>query len=156
MMSRPSTSSRFRLEASASAAADRAEDDRVGRAGERHRRVGDRDLARVIGRPADEPFLDLEPGKAPPIEPGDQPLDLGHDFRADAVAGKEKKLVGCHGPHLLVRVEIPRGLLIGKPPLDKMRPRGRDGGRAGVGRTATVSGMRARANRASRRRRSVN
>ena len=53
---------------------------------------------RIIGAAADEPLLDLETGEAAATKKRHDFFDFGHDFRADAVAGQEKELEGCHGP----------------------------------------------------------
>ena len=50
----------------------------------------------VIGGAADQAALGLEARDALGIEPGDELLDFGHDFRADAVARKQKEFVGGH------------------------------------------------------------
>ena len=68
--------------------ADRAEQDRVGGLRLGHGLVGDRDLVRVVAAAADQPFLGREPGDALVVEESDQLFDLGHDFGADAVAGR--------------------------------------------------------------------
>ena len=51
---------------------------------------------RVVAAAADKPLFDLETGNAVFGIEAEQPLDFGHDFRADAVAGEKKKLVGSH------------------------------------------------------------
>jgi hypothetical protein len=51
----------------------------------------------VIGAAADEALVGLELGDALGVHPGDDLLHLGHDFRADAVAGEIEDVVGCHG-----------------------------------------------------------
>ena len=63
----------------------------------RHGRVGDRDLARVIGGAADQPLLGLEMRDALRVEPVDQALHLRHHFGADAVAGEKQQFMGRHG-----------------------------------------------------------
>ena len=77
-------------------AADRAEHDGVG--GERalHGRVGDGLAMRIVGAAADQVGLGLDRGEAGRVDPGDEALDLGHHLRPDAVAGEQKKLIGCH------------------------------------------------------------
>ena len=76
--------------------ADRAEDHGVGGLRLGHGRVGDGDAVRVIGAAADQPLLGLERADALLVEEGDEALDLGHDFGADAVAGEQKEIVGRH------------------------------------------------------------
>ena len=51
---------------------------------------------RVVAAAADEPLLDFESGNASLGVEAKQPFYFGHDFRADAVAGKKKKLTGGH------------------------------------------------------------
>ena len=51
---------------------------------------------RVIGGAADKAALDLEAGDARLAQKGEDLLGLGGDFRADAVARQEQKLVGGH------------------------------------------------------------
>ncbi len=51
---------------------------------------------RVVAAAADKPFLDLETGNARLGQEAKEPPDLGHDFRADAVAGQKEEFSGCH------------------------------------------------------------
>ena len=131
-MSRPSTSSRFSDEASASGpiadrrpqvgeqveilaqaqqaalgplverhlvplrTADGAEDDGVGLMRLGHGLVGDRDAVGVERRAADQRRLGLELDFALLVQHADDAIDLGHDFRADAVAGEKKKVLRGH------------------------------------------------------------
>ena len=76
--------------------ADRAEDHGIGGLRQRHGGVGDGDLVGIVAGAADQPFLGLEGGEPARIHPGDELLDLGHDFGADAVAGEKQELVGRH------------------------------------------------------------
>ena len=76
--------------------ADGAEDHGIGGVRLRHGRVGDRDFVRVIAGAADEAFLGLEIGDALLGIKAEKPFHLGHDFRADAVAGEKKELVAGH------------------------------------------------------------
>ena len=76
--------------------ADGAENHRVRRVRLRHGRVGDRHLMRVIASAADQPFLGLEIGDARFGVEAEQPFHLGHDFRADAVAGEKEEIEGAH------------------------------------------------------------
>src|SRR5581483_6450546 len=69
-------------------AADRSEQDRVGRFRERERRFGQRVAARFVARPADGRFLEVEPQTELP-----QDLQrLGDDLRPDAVAREDGDL----------------------------------------------------------------
>ena len=52
---------------------------------------------RVIGRAADQTLVGLEAGAQLCVHDGDELLDLGHGFRADAVAGQEEKTALGHG-----------------------------------------------------------
>ena len=76
--------------------ADCAEDHGVGRVRLGHGRVGDRNLVSVVAAAADQTFFDLEGPQSARIHERDELFHLGHDFRADAIAGEEKKLVGRH------------------------------------------------------------
>ncbi len=77
---------------------------RFGRAG--HVGVADRRPVRVIGRAADEALLDLEPGEALGLKMRDDLFDLGHDFGADAVAGKKEEMIGGHGELMSRRIAV--------------------------------------------------
>ena len=73
-------------------AADGAEQDGGGGVRLPHGLLGDGHAVLVDCRPAREVRLRLEPGRvARLVEQGDQPLDLGHDLDADAVAGQEQE-----------------------------------------------------------------
>ena len=76
--------------------ADGGQQHGVGALGQRHVGFADRLAMRVIGGAADEALLRLEGGDAGCAQKGDELLGLGHDFRADAVAGQKKELVGGH------------------------------------------------------------
>src|SRR4029077_8879515 len=76
--------------------ADCAEDHGVGRVRLGHGRVGDRNLVSVVAAAADQTVFDLEGPQSARIHERDELFHLGHDFRADAIAGEEKKLVGRH------------------------------------------------------------
>ena len=56
-----------------------------------HRGFGDGRAVLVVGRAADEVAVDLELRARLGVEPGDDALDLGHHFGADAVAGEEEQ-----------------------------------------------------------------
>jgi hypothetical protein len=77
--------------------ADRTEQNGV--RGERlgHVLFGDRLAVGVVGAAADQPLLGLEAGAELRVHESDQLLHLGHRLHADAVAGKEEELFGCHG-----------------------------------------------------------
>ena len=78
--------------------ADGAEHHGIGLLRLRHRRVGDCDAVRVIGRSADQIAIDLEFGwLALGVEEGDQTLDLGNRLDANTVAGKKQKRMRGHG-----------------------------------------------------------
>ena len=81
--------------------ADRAEDHRVGRVRLRHGGVGDRDVVGVVAGAADQPFLGPKIGDACFGVKAEQPFHLGHDFRADAVAGEEKEIETGHERRLM-------------------------------------------------------
>jgi hypothetical protein len=51
----------------------------------------------VIGRATDKIFADVEMDAALGAHPADDPFHLGHDFRADAVTGKDKEGGIGHG-----------------------------------------------------------
>jgi hypothetical protein len=50
----------------------------------------------VDGRPTDQAAVSLELRLALLVEEGDDPLDLGHDFGADAIARQKQKRVRGH------------------------------------------------------------
>ncbi len=50
----------------------------------------------VVGRAPDEVLFDGERGNAALVHPRDDALGLGHHLRADAVAGEQQELEGCH------------------------------------------------------------
>ena len=50
----------------------------------------------IVGAAADEVGLGLDARFSPRIDPGDNALDLGHHFGADAVAGKKQEFVNGH------------------------------------------------------------
>ena len=56
----------------------------------------------VVGAAADQIGLGLDRGEAASVHPGDDALGLGHHLGADAVAGKQQELIGCHAPFLCV------------------------------------------------------
>jgi hypothetical protein len=62
----------------------------------RHGGVSDRDFVGVVATAADEGFLGLEGAHAMRVHPRDELFHLGHHFGADAVTGKQKKIVGRH------------------------------------------------------------
>ena len=76
--------------------ADRAEDHGVAGVRLGHGVVGDRDPMGVVAAAPDQRLVDVEAGDGLFREEIDEPLHLGHDFRADAVAGQEEELVGRH------------------------------------------------------------
>ena len=76
--------------------ADGAEDDGVGGLRLGQRLVRQRHAVLVDGGAADQAGLGLELRLALLVEEGNQPLDLGHHLRADAVAGKQQKRVRGH------------------------------------------------------------
>ena len=107
-------------------AADRAEQDRVGRLRLRHRVLGDGDAVHVVAAAADQRRLGLEPAEPILVHERDQPFDLGHHLGADAVAGKQQELLG-HGNGYLVagpRGLLKRGARIGKGMGDERRTDG--------------------------------
>ncbi len=61
-----------------------------------HGGVGDRHLVRVVCGAADEILLGMEIGNAGLGVKAEQPFHLGHDFGADAVAGKEEQTMCWH------------------------------------------------------------
>ena len=81
--------------------ADGAEDHRVAGVRLGHGLFGDGDLVGVICGTADQPFLGPEIGNTLLGVEAEQPLHLGHDFRADAVAGEQEKIVGRHKSRLV-------------------------------------------------------
>jgi hypothetical protein len=50
----------------------------------------------VVAAAADQPLLGLERGDARLGQEAEQAFHLGHDLRADAVAGKQEELVSRH------------------------------------------------------------
>ena len=74
-------------------AADGTEQHGIGCLGECHVGVADRLAMRIIGAAADKAFFELERGNALLREPGGDLFDFRHDFDADAVAGKDEKLI---------------------------------------------------------------
>jgi hypothetical protein len=103
----------------------RAEDHGVAGMGLGHGRFGNGDLVRVIAGATDQVVLGLEIGNAFLGVEAEQPLHLGHDFRADAVAGEQKEIVGRHKSRLIT---MRRRLLMGRVRLGKARRCGRDSG----------------------------
>ena len=86
--------------------ADGAEHHGIGLLRLRHRRVGDRDAVRVIGRSAHQIAIDLKfDGVALGVEEGDETLNLGNRLDANTVAGKKQKRVRGHGLTVLRRVK---------------------------------------------------
>ena len=100
--------------------ADRAEDHRIGGERLRHRRLGDRHAMRVVGGAADQILLDLEGAEPGLVHEGDDRLHLGHDLRADAVAGKKEDAVRHLG---IAGEEAETALLLGPPRLRNVRVR---------------------------------
>ena len=60
----------------------------------------------VVAGAADQAFLGGELVGALGIEEFDQPLHLGHHFRADAVAGEQQEIVGCHTRYLVRQIVL--------------------------------------------------
>ena len=80
--------------------ADRAEDHGVRGLRLLHGGVGDGHLVRVIAAAADQRLFGRELVGTFFVEEVDDALHLGHDFGADAVAGKKKQIVGRHTQYL--------------------------------------------------------
>ncbi len=101
--------------------ADRAEDHRVGGVRLGHGRVGNCDLVRVVAGAADQPLFGAEIGNTCPGVEIKQPLDLGHDLGADAVAGEQKKIEcgHCWAPREIRRRLLKGARAIGKPPAQR-------------------------------------
>jgi hypothetical protein len=62
----------------------------------RHGLFGNRHLVRVIAAAADQRFVDFKLGDTGLGEISQKPLDLGHDFGTDAVAGEKKEFMRGH------------------------------------------------------------
>src|SRR5262245_37122579 len=66
----------------------------IGRMGLGHGRVSDRNLVSIVAATADQTFFDREVPQSARIHESDELFHLGHDFRADAIAGEKKELMG--------------------------------------------------------------
>ena len=75
-------------------AADRAEENRIGRMSESHGLVGDGHAFHIQRRATHECALDRERKAAILCQPIDDSLGLGHHFRTDAVARKKQDFIG--------------------------------------------------------------
>ncbi len=61
-----------------------------------HGGIGDRHLVCIIGGASDQILFDVEIGEAFGGIKGQEPLDLGHNFRADTVAGEQQEFIPSH------------------------------------------------------------
>ena len=79
-------------------AADRAEHDGVGGKRALHGGLGDGLAMGVVGAAADQVGLGLDAWQGRcALTQATTPLGLAHHLGADAVAGEQQKLIGCHG-----------------------------------------------------------
>ena len=76
--------------------ADGAEHHGIGLKRAPHGLIGNRLAMGIVGAAADEVGLGLDASVTTRIDPGDDALDLGHHFGADAVAGKKQEFVNGH------------------------------------------------------------